>query len=232
MTFQLKLALMIYPFYEYLITLLFHLWRWEKVNEHYYSKEQSVESAPRFIDFTLRNHPLRFKTDNGVFSKGEVDFGSRLLVETFGFPNLPGDVLDVGCGYGPIGLTLAKSDTSRKIHMVDVNARALSLAKENAQLNQISNVEIYESDCLEAITKKDFAAILTNPPIRAGKKVVHSILENSFKHLRDNGELWVVIQKKQGAPSAMELLARVFAAVEVIEKKKGYFIIKATKHLT
>jgi 16S rRNA (guanine1207-N2)-methyltransferase len=202
------------------------------MNEHYYSKEQSVESAPRFLDFTLRGHSLRFKTDNGVFSKGEVDFGSRLLIETFEFPKSKGDILDIGCGYGPIGLSLAKGDSSRTVHMVDVNERALNLAKENAQLNQIHNVAIYESSCLDGVTRNDFIAILTNPPIRAGKKIVHTILEDSFNHLQAGGELWVVIQKKQGAPSAIELLKGIFAEVEVVEKKKGYFIIKATKHLT
>jgi 16S rRNA (guanine1207-N2)-methyltransferase len=202
------------------------------MNEHYYSKEQSVESAPKFLNFTLREQSLQFKTDNGVFSKGEVDFGSRLLIETFEFPNSNGDFLDVGCGYGPIGLSLAKGDSSRTVHMVDVNERALNLAEENAQLNQIHNVAIYESSCLDRVAKNDFIAILTNPPIRAGKKIVHTILEDSFNHLQAGGELWVVIQKKQGAPSAIELLKGIFAEVEVVEKKKGYFIIKATKHLT
>jgi 16S rRNA (guanine1207-N2)-methyltransferase len=202
------------------------------MNEHYYSKEQSVESAPKFLNFTLREQSLQFKTDNGVFSKGEVDFGSRLLIETFKFPKSNGDFLDVGCGYGPIGLSLAKGDSSRTVHMVDVNERALNLAKENAQLNQIHNVAIYESSCLDRVAKNDFIAILTNPPIRAGKKIVHTILEDSFNHLQAGGELWVVIQKKQGAPSAIELLKGIFAEVEVVEKKKGYFIIKATKHLT
>jgi 16S rRNA (guanine1207-N2)-methyltransferase len=202
------------------------------VTNHYYSKEQNVESAPRFIEFTLRKHLLRFKTDNGVFSKGEVDFGSRVLVEAFDFPSINGDLLDVGCGYGPIGLTLAKEDQNRVVHMVDVNERAMALASENAQANQIHNVKVYESDCLNSVQKKDFAAIVTNPPIRAGKKVVHTILEQSFEHLEVGGQLWAVIQKKQGAPSAIEKLKEIFAEVEVVEKNKGYFIIKATKHLT
>lgn len=199
------------------------------MTEHYYSKEQKVESDPRYWNFNLRNHPFRFKTDNGVFSKNEVDFGSRLLVESFSFPDISGDILDVGCGYGPIGLSIAKDADSQQVHMVDVNERALTLANENAQLNQISNVSIYESYCLDSVVDGDFAAILTNPPIRAGKKVVHQILRQSYDHLATGGELWIVIQKKQGAPSAMELLEGIFREVEVVEKKKGYFIIKATK---
>ncbi|MFD2445244.1 class I SAM-dependent methyltransferase [Bacillus sp. CGMCC 1.16607] len=202
------------------------------MTEHYYSKKQQVESSPRNWSFKLRDRSFRFTTDNGVFSKAEVDFGSRLLVETFIFPEIGGDILDVGCGYGPIGLSIANADSGRKVHMVDVNERALHLAKENAELNQISNVSIYESYCLDQVVTDNFAAILTNPPIRAGKKVVHQILEQSYHHLVPQGELWVVIQKKQGAPSAIEKLEEIFSEVEVVEKKKGYFIIKATKHLT
>jgi 16S rRNA (guanine1207-N2)-methyltransferase len=201
------------------------------MSEHYYSREQKVESNPKYWDFTLRNHRLKFKTDNGVFSKGEVDFGSRLLIESFLPPGIDGDLLDVGCGYGPIGLSLAK-DTGRNVHMVDVNERALSLAKENAELNGIMNVDIYESDTLENVSHKNFAAVLTNPPIRAGKKTVHQIFEQSYSVLKNDGELWVVIQKKQGAPSAMEKIEEIFGNVETVEKKKGYFILRAKKYLT
>lgn len=201
------------------------------MSEHYYSREQKVESNPKYWDFTLRNHRLKFKTDNGVFSKGEVDFGSRLLIESFLLPEIDGELIDVGCGYGPIGLSLAK-DTGRNVHMVDVNERALSLAKENAELNGIANVDIYESDALANVSHKKFAAVLTNPPIRAGKKTVHQIFEQSYSVLKNDGELWVVIQKKQGAPSAMEKIEEVFGNVETIEKKKGYFILRAKKYLT
>jgi 16S rRNA (guanine1207-N2)-methyltransferase len=197
--------------------------------EHYYSRTQKVESDPKFWDYTLKNIHFRFKTDNGVFSKKEVDFGSRLLIEAFEMPDVNGSVLDVGCGYGPIGLSLAKTFPNKTVHMVDVNERALTLTKENAELNQISNITVYESDRLSTVTEVDFAAILTNPPIRAGKKVVHEIFEQSYHHLVPNGELWVVIQKKQGAPSAVEKLNEIFSEVEIVEKDKGYFIIKAIK---
>ena len=113
--------------------------------------------------------------------------------------------------------------------MVDVNLRAIELAKENAELNTVENVQIYESDRLTGVKGERFAAILTNPPIRAGKQIVHDILEQSYDHLLPGGELWVVIQKKQGAPSAMEKLEGLFAEVEMVERKKGYYIIKAKK---
>jgi len=199
------------------------------MSDHYYSKTQQTESNPKYWNYTLRNQSFRFKTDNGVFSKNEVDFGSRLLIETFEKPSLDGNILDVGCGYGPIGLSVAKQYPDRTVHMVDVNERALSLAKENAELNGIKNVCIYESDQLEGVKDHSFAAILTNPPIRAGKMVVHGIFEQSANHLLSGGELWVVIQKKQGAPSAIDKLSELFGDVETVEKKKGYFIIKAKK---
>jgi len=199
------------------------------MSEHYYSRTQKVESDPKFWDFTLRSHIFRFKTDNGVFSKREVDFGSRLLIESFIMPKVEGHVLDVGCGYGPIGLSIAKEFSNRIVHMVDVNERAIELAKENASLNKITNVDIYESDRLLNVRGDTFAAILTNPPIRAGKQTVHDIFEQSFEHLVPNGELWIVIQKKQGAPSALEKLKTLFSDVETVDKAKGYFIIKAKK---
>ena len=200
-----------------------------QLSEHSYSRTQKVESDPKFWDYTLKNNSFRFKTDNGVFSKREVDFGSRLLIESFEMPNADGFLLDVGCGYGPIGLSLAKYYHERMIHMVDVNERAIELAKENAELNRIQNVKIYESDRLLNVKENTFAAILTNPPIRAGKKTVHDIFEQSFDHLVSQGELWVVIQKKQGAPSAIEKLNNLFNHVETIDKSKGYFVIRAQK---
>lgn len=199
------------------------------MTEHYYSRTQNVNSDPNYWNFTLKGNTIRFKTDNGVFSKREVDFGSRLLIETYTFPSIDGDILDVGCGYGPIGLSVAKTAPERMIHMVDVNLRAIELAKENAQQNGIENVQIYESDRLLQVKGTKFASILTNPPIRAGKKVVHDIFEQSYERLAVNGELWIVIQKKQGAPSAIARLEELFKEVNIVEKKKGYFIIQAKK---
>jgi 16S rRNA (guanine1207-N2)-methyltransferase len=201
------------------------------MTNHYYSHNPDVESNPQTITFELRGHTFRFKTDQGVFSKKEVDFGSRALIEAFEIPAVKGALLDVGCGYGPIGLSLAKDLVDRKVHMIDVNERALSLAEENAKENKVQNVSIYQSDRYASVFEKEFAAILTNPPIRAGKETVHSILENSYDHLTELGELWVVIQKKQGAPSAMDKMEKLFSNVEIVTRKKGYYILKSVKEI-
>ncbi|APH06674.1 class I SAM-dependent methyltransferase [Bacillus weihaiensis] len=199
------------------------------MSNHYYSEKPTVESDRKTWSFTLKGNTFTFHSDRGVFSKNEVDFGSRLLIDAFEIPEVSGDVLDVGCGYGPIGLTIAKH-YGRNVDMIDVNERAVELSKDNAKVNGISNVSVFQSDLFEKIDEeKSYAVILTNPPIRAGKAVVHQIFELSEKHLVQSGELWVVIQKKQGAPSAIEKLNELFSEVEVVEKKKGYYIIKAKK---
>lgn len=199
------------------------------MSEHYYTKDPKVRSDRKAISSKLRGKTLHFTTDAGVFSKGGVDFGSRLLIESFLMPDVDGDVLDVGCGYGPIGLTIATLFPERQIQMVDVNERAIALSQENAAQNHLSNTKIYPSDGLDAVQDLDFAAILTNPPIRAGKDVVFSFYESSFAKLRSGGALWVVIQKKQGAPSSAKYLEEVFGSVSVVAKRKGYYILKATK---
>lgn len=197
--------------------------------EHYYSKKPQTESKPMSWSYTLRGYKFNFVTDSGVFSKSEVDFGSRVLIDTFKAPAIAGDVLDVGCGYGPIGLSIAKTEADRTVHMVDINERAVQLSQKNAESNGVQNVRIYESDGLTGVTENDFAAILTNPPIRAGKETIFRFYQDAYKKLRVGGELWVVIQKKQGAPSTFDKLEEIFSQVEVVDKVKGYWIIKSNK---
>ncbi|MGM9966218.1 MULTISPECIES: class I SAM-dependent methyltransferase [unclassified Rummeliibacillus] len=199
------------------------------MSEHYYSKKPQVESKPRRWNFTLRGFSFVFETDAGVFSKSEVDFGSRVLIDSFEMPTVEGCILDVGCGYGPIGLSIAKSYPNHIIHMMDVNERAVNLAKKNAELNGVQNVQIYESDALSSVQEEQVAVVLTNPPIRAGKNTIFRFYDEAYEKLVDLGELWIVIQKKQGAPSTVEHLELKFSKVEIVEKKKGYWIIKAVK---
>ncbi len=200
------------------------------MSEHYYSKKPQTESKPRQWKFTLLGSTFLFETDTGVFSKSEVDFGSRVLIETFELPDVEGAILDVGCGYGPIGLSIAKKHPDRLICMMDINERAVALSRKNAQLNGIQNVRIFESDGLAAVDHElQVAAILTNPPIRAGKETIFKFYDGAFEQLVTGGELWVVIQKKQGAPSTLNHLEEKFAEVDIVEKKKGYWIIRAKK---
>lgn len=199
------------------------------MSDHYYSNKPQVESKPRRWKFTLRGFEFTFETDAGVFSKSEVDFGSRVLIDTFEMPDCAGDIIDVGCGYGPIGLSIAKAFPDRFVHMVDVNSRAIELAQKNAQQNGIQNVRIIESDGLDAVTGVQVGAILTNPPIRAGKETIFKFYKQSYERLIQGGELWVVIQKKQGAPSTLSYLEEMFVQVDIVEKKKGYWIIRAKK---
>ena len=168
------------------------------MSNHYYSNKPETESKPRQWKFTLLGFEFKFETDAGVFSKSEVDFGSRVLIDAFEMPEVEGDVLDVGCGYGPIGLSIAKANPERFVHMMDVNTRALQLAEKNASINGVQNVRIFESDGLSNVGDVKAAAILTNPPIRAGKETVFRFYDGAFEKLINGGELWVVIQKKQG----------------------------------
>ena len=165
-----------------------------------------------------------------MFSKNRVDVGSEVLMEAADKADFPdGNILDVGCGYGPIGLYLASAFPNREIEMVDINERALDLAKENAKLNDTSNVKIYKSSIFEQVKETKYAAIISNPPIRAGKKVVHQILEESYDHLTTGGILQIVIQKKQGAPSAKKKMKEVFGNVERVALEKGYWVLESKK---
>ncbi|EST10621.1 class I SAM-dependent methyltransferase [Sporolactobacillus laevolacticus] len=197
------------------------------MNEHYYSEHPHVESNPHFLKTTLRSLDLIFTTDAGVFSKNAIDFGSKLLIETFREPAVPGDLLDMGCGYGPIGITLAKSFPTRRVTMVDINERAVALTEKNVKDNQVEAV-VFQSSLFERVSG-DFAAIVTNPPIRAGKRVVQQIFTEAHQFLKSQGELWIVIQKKQGAPSALKMLQTLYGRVDVVAKKKGYYILCAKK---
>lgn len=199
------------------------------MSEHYFSQKPQSTSSPKTWRYELKGKEYSFISDVGVFSKNEVDFGSRLLIEQFQPPTIDGDYLDLGCGYGPIGIAIADRNRERYVVMVDVNERAVTLAKKNAVENNVHNVTCIQSDRFSNIKNQGFAAVLTNPPIRAGKDIVHKMFEESYASLCDNGELWVVIQKKQGAPSAMKKLQEVFGEVELVARKKGYFILRALK---
>ena len=199
------------------------------MSNHYYTNQPEVAHDRKKWEFPLRGKNFKFITDSNVFSKGTVDFGSRVLIDTFSDDNLPeGSILDVGCGYGPIGLSLAHS-TGRFVEMVDVNERAVALTQENAELNGIKHIKAYLSHVYEDVENNQFAAVVSNPPIRAGKVVVHEIISGAYDKLANQGTLTIVIQKKQGAPSAQKKMMAVFGNAEIVAKEKGYFIIVSQK---
>ncbi|MDT2702967.1 class I SAM-dependent methyltransferase [Enterococcus dongliensis] len=195
---------------------------------HYYSENPETAHDLHQWSFELAGKNFQFVTDSGVFSRGTVDYGSRVLIEHFEAEDLPaGTLLDVGCGYGPIGLALAHR-TQRPVEMIDVNNRAVELAQENAKRNGIE-ADIHQSNIYETLHQETYAVIISNPPIRAGKKVVHQILIEAEPLLEVGGSLTIVIQKKQGAPSAKSRMEEVFGNAEIVAKDKGYYIIRSIK---
>lgn len=191
----------------------------------YFAEKPDADHDLHQLRVQLLGQTMTFWTDAGVFSKKMVDFGSQVLLNAVEFK--PGEsLLDLGCGYGPLGLTLAKVQGLR-VTMVDVNQRALGLAQKNAEVNGV-HATIFQSDRYQAV-EGAFNHIISNPPIRAGKQVVHAMIEEGKDHLLPGGSLTIVIQKKQGAPSAKEKMASVYGNVEVLRKEKGYYILQSIK---
>lgn len=192
---------------------------------HYFTNDNNLQSNIKKLNCFIFNEKMTFYTDNGVFSKNEIDFGSRLLLNTIINENLGSNILDVGCGYGTIGISISKCKKC-KVTMCDVNKRALHLAEMNIKENSCFDIEILESNCYENINGI-YSSIVTNPPIRAGKKIVYEILERAKDYLEENGALYFVVRKEQGAKSIISDMQKLYN-VEVLEKKKGFFIVKCT----
>lgn len=193
------------------------------MSEQYFAaKPQSASQVSQF-EARLRERTLSFEVDRGVFSRGGIDFGSRLLIEAIQL--LPGDwVLDLGCGYGAVGVALAASNVASRIMMVDVNERAVLCAQKNAARNGVAKqVETVQSDGVAALAPEvHFSVIAINPPIRAGKETVYRLLAQAAQKLTAQGRLYVVIQKKQGADSALRYLRDLSLRVDTIAKEGGY----------
>lgn len=189
----------------------------------YYAENPDAAHDIHELRVDLLGEKMTFLTDAGVFSKKMIDFGSQLLLKCLEV-NQGETVLDVGCGYGPLGLSLAKA-YGVQATMVDINNRALDLARQNAERNKVE-ATIFQSNIYEQVEGK-FDHVISNPPIRAGKQVVHEIIEKSQDFLETGGDLTIVIQKKQGASSAKSKMEEVFGNCEIVKKDKGYYILRS-----
>lgn len=193
---------------------------------HYFTNDNNLKSNKKLINVNFENKNISLYTDNGVFSKEHFDYGSRLLIKNFISEEKTGRVLDLGCGYGAIGILLSQNK-NLFIDMVDVNLRAIDLSKENLKLNNIENANCFESNIYENVKEK-YNYIITNPPIRTGKETIRKFLFEGKKYLLDNGELWFVMRKDHGVKSMIKELEKTYF-VKIIDKDKGFYIVQLKK---
>lgn len=189
----------------------------------YFENDKTIKSDKQKIIINYMDLKLEYYTDNGVFSKEKFDYGSRVLLDNLPISDMDGNILDLGCGYGPIGIYLAKK-TNAKIDMVDINKRAISLAKENIILNNVHNAKAYISNIYESVENK-YDYIITNPPIRAGKETVRKFLIGAKDYLESDGSLWFVMRKDHGVKSILKELEEIYQ-YQIIDKDKGFYIVK------
>lgn len=197
------------------------------MSNQYFENNPNINHTEYQLSLYYLGNEIKFLSDNGVFSKKQIDYGSNLLLK-----NVPNKtfkrVLDVGCGIGIIGLSIAKAHSDSKVDLIDVNLNAIKLTKDNAKLNKIENVNVFESDVYQNVLDK-YDLIITNPPIRAGKQVVLKILDGAIEHLEENGALMCVIKTNHGAKSYVKHLKELYKDVTVVDKASDYLIIKAEK---
>lgn len=196
------------------------------MSNHYFTNDPNLKHDIQHVRFVNNGITYRFFTDSGVFSKSQIDFGTKTLLEAFTFNNYR-SLLDLGCGYGVIGIVIKKQFLDLEVTQSDVNERAIDLTKKNTAENNVST-NIITSNGYENITGT-FDCITLNPPIRAGKEIIFNLYDDTYKHLNKDGEFWIVIQKKQGAPSHIKYLQNLFSNVEIITKNKGYHILRMKK---
>ena len=190
---------------------------------HYYTDNKDLDSNRKEFEYYFDNEVFRFTTDNGVFSKKSVDYGSYILVKSIYQKNLGSSLLDLGSGYGPIGIILKRFNPELEVEMVDVNSRAVELCKLNNS-NNSTDIKVHLCDDIERLDHK-FDTIVLNPPIRAGKAVIYSLYDKSKKMLNEHGHLYIVIRKAQGAASSIKKLETLFTTVRIIARDSGYLVI-------
>ena len=196
---------------------------------HYFQDDPNLASNIKKISFEVNGITMNLLTDNGVFSKGRVDEGSLAFLKVILPLDLGNNILDLGCGYGTIGLTLAIAKKEARVTLADVNARALNMCRKNAEaLNLSQRVTILQSDIYEKI-EGPYDSIVVNPPIRAGKAVTYRMYEEAKQYLIDGGSLFIVIRKAQGAESAAKYIESIFGNITMLDRHKGYHIYQAVK---
>ena len=195
------------------------------MNDHYYTVNPNSAHDVRRVKFSVLGNELMFDTDAGVFSRDGLDVGSKVLMEAL--PDLHGRVLDLGCGWGAVGVSIKKKWPEIELVMTDVNQRAADLSKSNLALNRVS-AQVLQGDGFENVEGK-FDFVITNPPIRAGKQAIYGMFADAREHLNDGGELYIVIRKQQGAPSALRYLSEIYSESEVVEKEAGFWVIESIK---
>lgn len=203
------------------------------MGEQYFEQNPSSRHDERYIDVNYKGIKFIFKTDAGVFSKNQLDFGSRVLLDTMIEENLLTNqalVAEFGSGYGPISIILSKLYQVARFTAVELNQRASLLSQENAHLNKVSNIDWVNENVENLTQTNQFDLVITNPPIRAGKQVIQMFVEKAQQILKEKGSLILVIQKKQGAPSMKKFMEECFGNVERLKLEKGYWILKATKN--
>ena len=198
------------------------------MGEHYFAQRPKAMRRPEQIRFEVRGHAFTFRTDAGVFSRGEIDRGTELLLAALeiGPCEL---ILDLGCGYGAIGIVAARLSEGGRIIMTDVNERAVALARTNIAANGIDNAEVRLGNLYEPVADMAFDHIVCNPPIRAGRGVVDRILSEAPAHLLEGGSLWLVARTRQGADSLRHRMAATFGAADIVKRGSGFKVLRTTK---
>lgn len=188
----------------------------------YFEENNELKNEQKELKIVFKDKTYKIYTNNGVFSKDKLDYGTRLLLETITTKNLEGNILDLGCGNGIIGLIIATTYPQTTVDMTDITNRALELARQNTK--NLKNVNIYKSDIYKDIKNK-YNYIITNPPIRAGKQIIREFLISAKDYLKENGELWFVMRKNHGVKSIIKELEKYYI-LSIETKSKGFYIVK------